>query len=72
MLTTLSILSLDQGKIWKDPCPLPREDVILDPKEAPELDKSRWPSSAMLGLVARLLGSVRLAVQASLVLPHRR
>ncbi len=36
MLTTSSILSLDQGKIWTDPCPLPREDAATTaPDEVP-------------------------------------
>ncbi len=35
MLTTLSILSLDQGKIWVDPRPLPRGDgATTAPDEA--------------------------------------
>ena len=59
MLTTLSIISLDQGKIWVDPCPLPREDAFPNPEEAPALIESRWSSSALSGLVARLLGSRR-------------
>jgi hypothetical protein len=57
MLTTLSIISLDQGTIWTDPCPLPREGAATNPDDAPERDGSRWFLSALLGLVARPLGS---------------
>jgi hypothetical protein len=57
MLTTLSIISLDQGKIWTDPCPLPREDAATFPEEAPKLIESRWSLSALQGLVVRPLGS---------------
>lgn len=36
MLTTLSIISLDQGKIWRDPSPLPRVDATTaEPVGAP-------------------------------------
>lgn len=52
MLSPLSILSLDQGKIWQDPCPL------LDEEEAAERDfettRSGWLPSAWVRLIARL------------------
>jgi hypothetical protein len=57
MFTTLSVISLDQGKIWKDPCPLPREDTATGPQETPELIESRWDLAVLRALVARLLGS---------------
>jgi hypothetical protein len=57
MLTSLSILSLDQGKIWKDPSPLPREDAAADPQEAPKLVESRWSLSALFVPVACLSGA---------------
>ncbi len=56
MLSTLSIISLDQGKIWTDPCPLPREDAATFPEEAPAPIESRWSLSALLGFVVRPLG----------------
>ena len=65
MLTTLTIISLDQGKIWKDLTPpLPREDTFSNPEEAPALIESRWSWLALSGLVARLLGSRRKTSQA--------
>lgn len=57
MLTTLSILSLDQGKIWKDPCPLLRDEAPTFREEAPQPVKSRRFPSACLGLVACLLAA---------------
>lgn len=56
MLSILSITSLDQGKIWNDPCPLPRESRDDGPVETPELIERRWDQKALRALVARLLG----------------
>ncbi len=55
MLTTLSIISLDQGKIWKDPCPLPREDATaIKSDETPLALEGVSAFSALVALVVRL------------------
>jgi hypothetical protein len=51
MLTPLSIVSLDQGRIWRDPCPLLDEEAA---ERIPEATRSGWFLAAWVGLAARL------------------
>jgi hypothetical protein len=54
MLTTLSILSLDQGKIWTDPCPLPRGDAAgVKAEVAPAAPEGLPAFPAFVALIVR-------------------
>jgi hypothetical protein len=61
MLTTLSIISLDQGKIWKDCCPLPPDGAATEPEGVPEPVGRRWFPSTLPGRIARLVAAASWA-----------
>lgn len=55
MLTTLSIISLDQGKLWKDPGPFPRENAAaIETDGASVAPEGPQSFSALLALLLRL------------------